>query len=151
MKHFVPVNTPLFIGNEKKYLEECIDSGWVSSDGAFVEKFEATFAQSVSRNKGIAVSSGTAAIDIAIKALGISKGDEVIIPSFTIISCMSQILLVGAIPIFVDCDPTTWNMNVNQIENKITSKTKAIMMVHIYGLPVDVDPILCIAKKYGFT
>lgn len=149
MKHFVPVNTPLFIGNEKKYLEECIDSGWVSSDGAFVEKFEATFAESVSRNKGIAVSSGTAAIDIAIKALGISKGDEVIIPSFTIISCMSQILLVGAIPIFVDCDPTTWNMNVNHIENKITSKTKAIMMVHIYGLPVDVDPILCIAKKYG--
>jgi perosamine synthetase len=149
MKHFVPVNTPLFVGNEKKYLEECIDSGWVSSDGAFVKRFEDAFAESVSRDVGIAVSNGTAAIDIAIKALGISEGDEVIIPTFTIISCMRQILLSGAVPIFVDCNPDTWNMNVNEIEPRITSKTKAIMMVHIYGLPVDVDPILRIAKKYN--
>jgi perosamine synthetase len=149
MKYFVPVNTPLFVGNEKKYLEECIDSGWVSSDGAFVKKFEDSFAKSVSRDIGIAVANGTAAIDIAIKALGISEGDEVIMPSFTIISCMRQILLSGAVPVFVDSNPDTWNMNVNEIERRITSKTKAIMMVHIYGLPVDVDPILRLAGKYN--
>jgi perosamine synthetase len=149
MNKFIPVNTPLFGGNEKKYLNECIDSGWISSEGPFIKKFEDSFAKSVGRKYAVAVTNGTAAIDVAITVLGIKAGDEVIIPTFTIISCVMQIIRIGAIPVFVDCERDTWNMNVNEIESKITSKTKAVMIVHIYGLPVDVDPILRIAKKYN--
>ena len=134
---FIPVNEPLLGQNEKKFLIECIDSGWISSEGPFVEKFEKQIATISKRNYGIAVSSGTAALDVAIEALGISKGDEVIMPSFTIISCINQIVRVGAKPILIDSDPKTWNMDINQIEDKITSSTKAIMVVHIYGLPVE--------------
>lgn len=149
MEKFIPVNEPLLDGNERKYLLECIDSGWISSEGPFVAQFEEKFSRRVNRRFGVAVSNGTAAIDVAIEALGIGLGDEVILPTFTIISCVSQIVRVGAIPVLVDADPITWNMNVNQIKAKITSKTKAIMVVHIYGLPVDIDPVLAIAKEYG--
>lgn len=149
MDNFIPVNEPLLDGNEKKYLLECIDSGWISSEGPFVAQFEEKFSQRVNRRFGVAVSNGTAAIDVAIEALDIGPGDEVILPTFTIISCVSQIVRVGAIPVLVDADPLTWNMNVNQIKAKITPNTKAIMIVHIYGLPVDVDPVLAIAKQYG--
>uniref|UniRef100_UPI0040471000 DegT/DnrJ/EryC1/StrS family aminotransferase n=1 Tax=Algoriphagus sp. TaxID=1872435 RepID=UPI0040471000 len=145
----IPVNKPLLDGNEKKYLIECIDSGWISSEGPFVSKLEENIAKRVGRKYGIAVSNGSVAIDAAITALGISKGDEVIIPTFTIISCVSQILRIGAIPIFVDVDLKNWNMDVSSIESKITQKTKAIMVVHIYGLPVNLDPILELSNKYG--
>jgi len=148
-KSFIPVNTPLIDGNEKKYLAECIESGWISSEGPFVEKFERHLADYSKRSHGIAVSSGTAALDVAIEALGISSGDEVIMPTFTIISCIHQIIRAGAKPVLIDSDPVTWNMNINQIEEKITSRTKAIMVVHIYGLPVDLDPILDLASHYG--
>ena len=146
---FIPVNEPLFGQKEKKYLIECIETGWISSEGPFVERFEKNLAKASLRRHGIAVSSGTAALDVAIEALGISKGDEVILPSFTIISCINQIIRVGAIPVLVDSDPNTWNMNINQIEEKITLSTKVIMVVHIYGLPVDIDPVLSLAKKYN--
>ena len=147
MMNFIPVNSPLLNGNESKYLNECIESGWISSEGPFVEKFETKFCETVDRKYGVAVSSGTAALDIAIEALGIKAGDEVIVPTFTIISCIAQILRCGAIPIFVDSDIETWNMDISQVESKITSKTKAIMVVHIYGLPVDIDPILRLAQQ----
>ena len=101
------------------------------------------------RKYAIAVSNGSVAIDASIAALGITHGDEVIIPTFTIISCAAPIVRAGAIPVVVDVDLTTWNMCVDQIENKITSKTKAIMAVHIYGLPVDMDPIIQLARKLG--
>ena len=97
---------------------------------------------------GIAVTNGTSAIDAAVEALGIGPGDEVILPTFTIISCILQIKRSGAKPILIDSDPITWNMDVKQIESKITKKTKAIMVVHIYGLPVDMDPVLDLCKKY---
>jgi len=148
MKKFIPVNQPLLNGNEKKYLTECIDSGWISSEGPFVEKFEMEFAARHGRKYGIAVANGTAAIDIAVDSLDIGPGDEVILPSFTIISCILQIVRSGAKPILIDCDPLTWNMDVNKVEERITNKTKAIMVVHIYGLPVDMDPIIDIAKRY---
>lgn len=144
----IPVNEPLLNGNEKKYLNECIDTGWISSEGPFIKKFEDQFASKHQRKYGIAVCNGTAALEIAVEALGICKNDEVIIPAFTIISCASAIIKSGAIPVLVDADSTTWNMDVKQIEAKITSKTKAIMVVHIYGIPVDMDPILELAKKY---
>lgn len=146
---FVPVNEPLLDGNEKKYLEECIDSGWISSEGPFVAEFEARFSSRVQRGYGIAVTNGTAAIDAAVEALGIGHGDEVIMPSFTIISCVGQLVRSGAIPVFVDNDPITWNMDVVQVEEKITARTKAIMVVHIYGLPVDMNPIMDLAERYG--
>lgn len=144
---FIPVNIPLVDGNEKKYLNECIDTGWISSEGPFVKQFEDQFANRVQRKYAIAVTNGTAALDVGIEALGIGPGDEVILPAFTIISCIGQIIRSGATPVLVDSDPLTWNMNLKQVEEKITEHTKAIMVVHIFGLPVDVEPLLEIAKN----
>jgi perosamine synthetase len=147
----IPVNEPLLNGNEKKYLNQCIDTGWISSEGPFVEQLEQKFAARVGRKYGIAVSNGSVALDAAVAALEIGKGDEVILPTFTIISCAAAIVRAGAIPVVVDCDRNTWNMDVSQIEAKITSRTKAIMVVHIYGLPVDMEPVLALADKYGLS
>ena len=144
---FIPVNIPLVDGNEKKYLNECIDTGWISSEGPFVKQFEDQFANRVQRKYAIAVTNGTAALDVGIEALGIGPGDEVILPAFTIISCIGQIIRSGATPVLVDSDPLTWNMNLKQVEEKITEHTKAIMVVHIFGLPVDVEPLLEITKN----
>lgn len=145
----IPVNTPLLDGNERKYLLECVDSGWISSEGPFVRQFEELFSAKMGRKHGIAVCNGTAALDAAVDALNIGPGDEVIMPAFTIISCIGQIVRAGAIPVLVDSDPVTWNMDVQQIEAKITPRTKAIMVVHIYGLPTDMDPVLDIANRHG--
>ncbi len=149
MSNYIPVNTPLLNGNEKKYLNECIDSGWISSDGPFVKEFEEKFSKRVNRKYGISVCNGSVALDLAVIALGIGKGDEVIMPTFTIISCAAAIVRSGAIPIYVDSDPTSWNIEVNAIEQKISKKTKAIMAVHIYGLPVQMDKVIELAKKYN--
>lgn len=146
---FIPVNEPLLNGNEKKYLCECIDTGWISSEGPFVKEFEQKMSATVNRKYGIAVSNGTAALEVAAQALGIGEGDEVIMPAFTIISCAMAVTKLGAVPVLVDSDPHTWNMKVDEIEAKITPKTRAIMIVHIYGLPVAVDGILALAEKYG--
>lgn len=145
----VPVNTPLLSGNELKYLTECIETGWISSEGPFITKFEDSFSTYVNREYGIAVSNGSAALDIVIKALGIGEGDEVIMPTFTIISPAQSIVTAGAKPVLIDSSLETWNMKVEDIESKITNKTKAILVVHIYGLPVDMDPIINICKKYN--
>ena len=144
----IPVNTPLLAGNEKKYLTECVESGWISSEGPFVEKFETRFAAMVAREHAIAVSNGSAALDAAVAALKIGPGDEVILPSFTIISCAAAVVRAGAVPVVVDCDPATWNMTADAIEAAITPRTKAIMAVHIYGHPCDMDPILALAAAH---
>jgi len=148
MDKFIPVNEPLLGEREKELVLECIDSGWISSEGPFVEKFEESFSKKVNRKYGVACSSGTAALDLAIAGLGIGPGDEVIMPTFTIISCASCIIKSGAKPIFIDSDEDTWNMNIEQIESSITEKTVAIMAVHIYGLPVNMDPLMAIARKH---
>ena len=145
----VPVNEPFFNGNEKKYLNECIDSGWISSEGPFIQRFEDDMASYVGRKYATACSNGSAALDIAVAALELNEGDEVIMPSFTIISCAQSLVTRGVKPVLVDSDLKTFNMKVEEIEQKITSKTKAIMIVHIYGLTVDLEPILEIAKKYN--
>ena len=147
-KYKVFVNEPLLIGNEKKYLLKCINDGFVSSSGPFVKEFEKKFAKRVNRRFAISVTSGTAALQLAFESLNIKKKDEVILPTFTIISCILPVIRNGAIPILIDSDPITWNMDVSKIEKKITSKTKAIIAPHIYGLPIDMDPLLKIAKKY---
>jgi perosamine synthetase len=146
---FIAVNQPLLDGNEGRYLQQCIDEGWISSEGPFVRQFEQTIARRVNRKWGVAVCNGTAALDAAIEALGLGAGDEVIMPAFTIISCIGQIIRSGARPVLVDSDPRTWNMDVSQIEARITARTRAIMLVHIYGLPADVDPVLQIARRHG--
>lgn len=143
------VNEPLLDGNEKKYLNECIDTGWISSEGPFIKVFEEKMAAAVGRKFGIAVSNGSVALDAAVLALGLSKGDEVIMPSFTIISCAAAVVRAGATPVLVDSDPVTWNMDINQVAEKITARTRAIMVVHIYGLPVDMEPVIELAQKHG--
>lgn len=146
---FIPVNEPLLKGNEKKYLCECIDTGWISSEGPFVKEFEQKMSVTVGRKYGIAVANGTAALEVAVQALDIGEGDEVIMPAFTIISCAMAVTKMGAVPVLVDSDLHTWNMNVDEIEAKITLRTKAIMIVHLYGLPADVDKVLVLANKYN--
>src|SRR5262249_18234032 len=140
---------PLLNGNEKAYLAECIDTGWVSSEGPFISRLEANVARRSARHYGVAVCNGTAALELAVAALGLGPGDEVILPTFTIISCAAAIVRAGATPIVVDSDPNTWNMDASRIEEKITSRTRAIMAVHIYGLPVDMDQVFALARKYG--
>lgn len=147
--NFISVNEPLLNGNEKKYLNECIDTGWISSEGPFVKRLEDNMAAYVGRKHAAAVSNGTVALDLAIEALELNPGDEVIMPAFTIISCILGLVRRGIKPVLVDSDPDTWNMDVSHIEEKITAKTKAIMVVHIYGLPVDMDPVIELAHKYG--
>jgi perosamine synthetase len=145
----IPVNTPLLSGNELKYVSECIETGWISSEGPFIKQFEDNFSHYIGTDYGIAVSNGSAALDIAVKAIGISEGDEVIVPAFTIISPVQSIVTAGGIPVLVDSDLSTWNMDVDQIESKISPRTKAILVVHIYGLPVDMKPVLDLCKKYN--
>jgi perosamine synthetase len=145
----IPVNTPLLGGNELIYLSQCITTGWISSEGPFIAEFEKQFATYVERKHAIAVSNGSAALDIAVKAIGVGPGDEVIMPAFTIISPAQSVVYAGGVPVLVDSDPLTWNMDVNLIEQKITARTKAILVVHIYGLPVEMDPIVALCKKHG--
>lgn len=145
----IPVNQPLLAGNERKYLLECLDSGWISSEGPFIKQFEDCFAARVNREFGVAVSNGSVALDAAVVALGLGAGDEVILPSFTIISCAAAIVRAGATPVVVDCDPLTFNMNLAQVEARITPRTRAIMVVHLYGLPVDMDALLVLARRHG--
>lgn len=149
---FIPVNEPLLDGNEKKYLNECIDTGWISSEGPFVKRLEDGFSKYCGQEYGVAVANGSVAIDVAIRALkeeyNWQDNDEIIIPAFTIISCAQSVIYNNLRPIFVDADALTWNIDVSKIEQAITKRTKAIMAVHIYGLPCDMQPILELAKKY---
>jgi perosamine synthetase len=146
----IPVNAPLLDGNEKRYLAECIDTGWISSEGPFVAKFEQAYAGSVGRAHGVAVCNGTAALEAGLHALGVGEGDEVIMPSFTIISCATAAMRLGARPVLVDIDPETWCMDVAQVAAKISPRTRVVMPVHIYGHPVDMDPLLALREKHGF-
>lgn len=145
----IAVNTPLLSGREAAYVQECLQTGWISSEGPFVQQFEEGFAAYNGRQQGIAVANGSAALDIALQALDLQAGDEVILPCFTIISPAFSILRAGARPVLVDADAATWNMDVTAIEAKITPRTKAILVVHIYGLPVDMNPVLRLAEKHG--
>ena len=149
MSDFIPVNEPYIGEREKELVLQCLNTGWISSEGPFVSQFEEAFSKRVKRKFGIACANGSAALDIAIKALNIGPGDEVIIPTFTIISCASCLVKAGAVPVVIDSDYSSWNMDPELVEKSITSKTVAIMVVHIYGLPVDLDPIIALAKKYN--
>ncbi len=143
----IAVNEPLLGDRELEYVTECIKTGWISSAGHFIEEFEEKWAAYCGMAHGIAVSNGTTALQVAIGCLDLDPGDEVIMPTFTIISCALAILESGGIPVLVDCDPRTWCMDVSQVEARITPRTRAIMPVHIYGHPVDMDPLISLAEK----
>ncbi len=145
----ISIAMPVFNGNEKKYLNECIDTGWVSANGRFIESFETEFAKFCGSKYALACSNGTVTLHLALRALGIGPGDEVIMPSFTYIATANAVSYCGAHPVFVDIEPGSWNIDPYSIEKAITNKTKAIMPVHIYGLPADMDRIMDISNKYG--
>jgi len=144
----IAVNEPLLGDRELEYVTECIKTGWISSAGHFIEEFEEKWAAYCGMAHGVAVSNGTTALQVAVGCLDFDPGDEVIMPTFTIISCALAILENGGIPVLVDCDPRTWCMDVLQVEARITPRTRAIMPVHIYGHPVDMDPLISLADKY---
>ena len=144
---FIPVNIPKIFNQEKINVKKCLDTGWISSEGEFVRKFEKSFSQYNKRIYGVAVSSGTAALEISMKSLNLKKGDEIIIPTFSIISTALCVIKCGLKPVLVDSNIYTWNMDSDQVIKKITKKTKAIIITHIYGFPVDMEKVLVIAKK----
>ncbi len=145
----INVCEPFLNGNETKYVMDAVSTGWISSSGSYVNKFEEAFAEYCGVKHGIAVCNGTVAIHLALTALGIGKGDEVIIPSFTMIATAFAVCYVGAMPVFVDADKDTWNIDVTKIEEKITPRTKAIIPVHVFGNPCNMDAIKDIAKRHN--
>ena len=144
---FIPVNVPKLSNQEKLNVQKCLSSGWISSEGSFVKKFEKNFSKYNQRIYGVAVSSGTGALEIALKSLELKKGDEIIIPTFSIISTALCVIKLGLKPVLIDSDLKTWNMVAEQAIKKISIKTKAIIITHIYGFPVHMSKILKIAKK----
>jgi perosamine synthetase len=147
----IPVNEPYIGAQEAEYVLECLRTGWISSEGRFIRQFEERWADYCGMAHGVAVSNGTVALEIAVTCLDLHHGDEVILPSFTIISCAQAVTRNGGTPVLVDSDPRTWCMNVNQVAAKITPRTRAIMPVHIYGHPVDMDPILELARLHNIV
>jgi len=147
----IPVNEPKLNGNELKYVSDCITAGWISSYGDYLERFESGWAEYCGQKYGIGVCNGTAALELAVKVCNFPEGSEIILPSFTIISCAQAVVKNGCVPVLVDCDPKTYCIDVSQIEEKVTDRTVAIMPVHIYGHPCDMDPILKIAKKHNLV
>lgn len=145
----IPLCIPKMAGNEWEYVKECFDTNWVSSVGKYVNLFEEKFAQYVNAKEAIVTMNGTAALELALRTLGIGEGDEVIVSSMTFISPVNTIKYVGAEPVFVDVCRDTYVMNADKIEEMITNKTKAILPVHIYGHPVEMDKVMAIAKKYN--
>lgn len=145
----IPVAMPNFNGNEREYVLDCIDTTWVSSAGKYVQGFEEKFAEFCEAEHAVSCCNGTVALHLPLLALGITEGDEVIMPALTYIATCNAVKYVNATPVFVDVDPNTWNIDPKKIEEKITDKTKAIIVVHLYGNPVDMDAIMDIAKKHG--
>lgn len=145
----IPVNEPAVGASELEYVQECLQSGWISSQGDYILQFERAWAAVCERKHGVAVSNGTVALQLAVNALDLPPGSEIIMPSFTIISCALAVLYNGCRPVLVDCDPETYCIDVEQVAEKIGSSTSAIMPVHIYGHPADMSPLLSLAAHHG--
>ena len=145
--NFIPVNRPKIFYQDKINVKKCLNTGWISSEGSFVKLFERDFSRYINRKYAVAVSSGTAALDIALKSFNFKKNDEVIIPAFSIISTALCVIKLGLKPVLVDCDLYSWNIKIDSLIKKITKKTKAIIITHLYGFPVDMNKILKLSKK----
>src|SRR5665648_11447 len=147
----IPVNEPALGERELELVADCVRTGWVSSAGHYLDEFERRWAEYCGMKHGVAVSSGTAALDVAVSCLRLQPGDEVILPSFTIISCAQAITKHGGRPVLVDCDPETWCLDVDQVAARITPRTRAVMAVHMYGHPADMDPLRGLADRHGLV
>jgi perosamine synthetase len=147
----IPVSAPALVGNEREYVLEALDSTWISSAGRFIEEFEAAFAERCANQHAIAVCNGTAALHTALLAIGIGPGDEVLVPSLTYIASVNAIRYCGATPVFVESEPVTGNLDPSRLGELITARTKAVIVVHLYGHPVDMDPVLSIARERGLA
>lgn len=147
----IPVCEPALTGNELKYVQQAVETNWISSAGSFIREFEAQFASACNTHYGIACANGTVAMHLALATLGLEPGDEVILPTFTMIATINAVTYCGATPVLVDSEATYWQMDAEQVAAKITPRTKAIIPVHIYGHPVDMDPITELAQRHGIT
>lgn len=145
--HRFPIMEPLLAGNEMNYVIECIKTGWISSQGSFVRRFEKEFAGYLGSGEALAVSNGTAALHLALAALGIGPGDEVILPDLTFAASVNAVLYVGATPVLADVNRDTWVLDTEHCSPLITGRTRAIMPVHLYGQPVEMDPLMELAKE----
>jgi perosamine synthetase len=148
-RRIIPVCEPTLGGNELKYVTQAIEANWISSAGSFIRDFEARFAEASGTKYGIACANGTVAMHLAMATLGLEPGDEVIIPTFTMIATANAVTYCGAKPVLVDMEPNYWQMDIDQVAAKITPRTKAIVPVHIYGHPTDMDPLMALAQKHG--
>jgi len=148
-QRFIPIAEPVLDGNELAYVSDCVRSGWVSSLGEYITRFEREFAAFCGVRHGIAVSNGTVALHLALVVAGIGPGDEVILPTLTFIATANAVHYSGAIPIFVDSEPFTWNLDVSRVKRQITPRTRAIIPVHLYGHPADMDPLLEVAQAHN--
>jgi len=146
----IPVCEPTLGGNEAEYVLDCLESNWISSAGKYIPRFEEAFAEACGTRYGVACANGTVALHLALATLGIGPGDEVILPTFTMIATINAVTYTGATPVLVDSEPLTWNMDLNQVADKITARTRAVMPVHTYGHPVDMDPLMELADRHGF-
>ena len=149
VRAIIPVSEPSLKGNELRYVTECVESNWISSAGPFVKRFEEQFAAAAGCQYGVACCSGTTALHLALAALGIGPGDEVLLPTFTMVATASAVHYVGATSVLIDAEPETWNLDVAQLEAKITPRTKAIVVVHTYGHPADMDAVMAIARRHN--
>lgn len=151
MDEFIPVNTPLITDADTKAVSKCLSDNWISSDGPVVIEFEEHFSEIVQRRFGIAVTNGTTALEIALRALGLTKDDEVIVPDFMIISCALAVINAGARPVFADVDKVTWNICPKKVRELVTPKTRAILVAHVYHFPAEMDELQQIADEFGLT
>lgn len=149
MRRFIPVAEPALVGNEKKYVLDCLESTWISSNGKYIQQFEEAFAKFCGVKCALSCCNGTASLHLALLALGVGPGDEVIVPTLTFVATANAVSYCGATPVFVDSEIETWNMDTSFLEDLITPRTKGIVVVHIYGHPVDMDPVLAVARKHG--
>lgn len=148
-KEFLPVSAPMFVGNERAYVLDCLDSSWISSSGQYLDRFEAMFAEFCGVEHAVSCSNGTTALHLALLALDLAPGDEVIVPTLTFVASANAVRYCGAEPVFVDVDAETWTMDPAAIEARITPRTKGIMVVHLLGHPVDMDAVQVIADRHG--
>ena len=148
-RSLIPVCEPTLTGNEMKYVQQAVETNWISSAGSFIREFEAKFAQACGVKYGIACANGTVAMHLAMATLGLEPGDEVIIPTFTMIATINAVTYCGATPVLVDMEPEYWQLDIEQVAAKITPRTKAIVPVHIYGHPTDMDPLMALAEHHG--
>lgn len=146
---YYPVAEPVLNGNERKYVNDCLESSWISSAGVYIERFEKAFAKFCGVKQAVACANGTVALHAALLGMGLEPGDEVLVPTLTYVATANAVKYCGAQPVFVDSEPTTWNIDPALLEAKITPRTKGIIPVHLYGHPANMDPILEIARRYN--